>query len=435
MNVSQILKAPLQQTVVSAPATNKLQESGDFRKLLTGAQYDSESLSETGQNLNQPLLDLLQQLNDQEVLPDNLLDDVDNPSTFDQAELEELLNKLMQQIDKGEVATENLALLQTMEQLIQSMPSEGKMTGTAETSIPYSVSQLLQSPDHQARLESIVKSTEQMLAQLQKQSLTSQDYRQLSDLLKQWSNQDQSTQSNLTAMLKKDESSESVQVWDKLLKNFQNRQGINKHYGQVQQVTQHDLAKWIQNAIEQYEGTMKQEVSTTRVDLQASSPMVSSKVQQYVIHVQQTGDDQQVAQKQLLDQFQQAIQKSNFMKLPNGTNQLMLRLQPESLGDVTVRLTQVNGEMVVKMIVASQSAKDLLEGNLHQLRHMFSPNQVVIERQDTVTSSTESTWSQEQEQSNEDGQEQDTNSQNQESHENDERDSLNFKDLLMDAKV
>ncbi|UOQ47874.1 flagellar hook-length control protein FliK [Gracilibacillus caseinilyticus] len=431
MYITQNIMAQLNQTTIQQSATNTLQESGSFRKFLARVQPDAE------QDLKQPFLELLQQLVDQEVLPEEFLKDVKKQSTFDQGELKDILDKVMQQMEKGEVAPDNLVLLQTIDQLNQSVVSDGKLTRNPDTSmsLQFSGSQWFQGEDNQTRLENIIKSTERMLGQLQKQSLTSQDYKQLIDLLRQWSNQDQSTQNNLTAMLKKDESSATIQVWNKLLKNFQNRQVMNKHYGQAQQVTQQDIAKWIQNAIEQYGGTTKQEVTQTRVDMQASSQMVTSKVQQYVIHVQHTGDDQQLAQKQLLDQFNLAIQKSNFMKLPNGTNQLMLRLQPESLGDVTVRLTQVNGEMVVKMMVASQSAKDLLEGNLHQLRHMFSPNQVAIERQDTVTSSNESSWSQEQEQSDENGQEQEANSQDQQSQEGDEQDPLNFKDLLMDAKV
>lgn len=228
----------------------------------------------------------------------------------------------------------------------------------------------------------------------------------------------------------------SNEVWNKLLENFQNRLALEKNYGQSQKVTQQDIAKWISNALENQGGNINQEQSQSKTELQTlMNQQVNSKVQQFVIHTQQTNTDQQLAQKQLMEQFQQAIQKSNFMKMTNGASQLMLRLQPEHLGDVMVKLTQVNGEMIVKMIVASQGAKELLEGNLNQLRHMFSPQQVVIERQENLTQTGQEKLSDENNDSL------DENSQNQsdqhdgQQNDSEEQEQINFHDLLMDAKV
>nr|WP_281349716.1 flagellar hook-length control protein FliK [Ornithinibacillus caprae] len=68
--------------------------------------------------------------------------------------------------------------------------------------------------------------------------------------------------------------------------------------------------------------------------------------------------------------------------MPNGTNQLSITLRPDNLGEMMVKLTQVNGEMTVKILVSSQAAKEMLESNINQLKTMFSPHQVQIERQD-----------------------------------------------------
>src|SRR5699024_4075522 len=43
---------------------------------------------------------------------------------------------------------------------------------------------------------------------------------------------------------------------------------------------------------------------------------------------------------------------------------------------------EMNGEMTVKITVSSQATKKMLEANIHQLKNMFSPHQVVIEKQE-----------------------------------------------------
>ena len=44
--------------------------------------------------------------------------------------------------------------------------------------------------------------------------------------------------------------------------------------------------------------------------------------------------------------------------------------------------------MTVKITVMSQVAKEMVDKNLHQLRHLFSPHQVVVERQMEATNET-----------------------------------------------
>ena len=82
----------------------------------------------------------------------------------------------------------------------------------------------------------------------------------------------------------------------------------------------------------------------------------------------------------MIEQLQQMILSSRFGQI-NGTNHLTIQLKPNHLGDLTIRFMEQDGQMIVKMIVQSKGAKELLEANIHQLRHMFAPNQVIIERQ------------------------------------------------------
>src|SRR5699024_1456561 len=115
-----------------------------------------------------------------------------------------------------------------------------------------------------------------------------------------------------------------------------------------------------------------------------NQPLPMSETQQYMIHLQQNHRVEPVSE-QLLHKFESVIRNSQFLKPNANINQLSIMLQPEHLGNMTLRLMQAKGEMTVKIIVSSQMAKEMLESNIHQLKHLFSPHQVTIERDDTVS--------------------------------------------------
>lgn len=103
-------------------------------------------------------------------------------------------------------------------------------------------------------------------------------------------------------------------------------------------------------------------------------------LEQYTIFVNHTTNQPTINQSHMIEQLQQMILSSRFGQI-NGTNHLTIQLKPNHLGDLTIRFMEQDGQMIVKMIVQSKGAKELLEANIHQLRHMFAPNQVIIERQ------------------------------------------------------
>jgi len=47
-----------------------------------------------------------------------------------------------------------------------------------------------------------------------------------------------------------------------------------------------------------------------------------------------------------------------------------------------VRFTEINGEITVKILVSSQTARQMLEANIQELRNIFSPHQISIEEQE-----------------------------------------------------
>ncbi len=283
------------------------------------------------------------------------------------------------------------------------------------------------------KVKSLVEQTEKMVQQIQNQPINNRDYKQILQLLKQWSQMNNQSLHAAQNLLSEATNEKSNEIWSKLLANFQNRTSMQQHYGSTQKVTQQDVKRWIEAAMERIEPAIKQEQAQI-VRNDTANQQVQSKVQQYVIHLSQTNSDQQLVQKQLIDQFQQVMQKSNFMKLASGANQLMLKLQPEHLGDITVKLTQINGEMTVKMIASTHGAKELLEGNLKQLRHMFSPQQVIIEKQENFSQVNQEELTDDNLNSQEEDQQEQTHDQEQEET-NSEHQNLSFHDILMDAKV
>ncbi|WP_232217851.1 flagellar hook-length control protein FliK [Virgibacillus sp. SK37] len=167
-------------------------------------------------------------------------------------------------------------------------------------------------------------------------------------------------------------------IFEELVQNFVKRnQLVTKHqYNSAAEVTTNDVAKWMKRAIENHGLAEKTNVHTITP---TSMPM--SKVEQFIIHLNQAQNSQSNGQ-QLMEQFQRLIKSSKFMSTPNGTNQMNITLRPGNMGEMVVKLTQINGEMTVKILVSSQAAKEMLDSNMHQLRHMFSPQQVVVEKQE-----------------------------------------------------
>ncbi|WP_017753757.1 flagellar hook-length control protein FliK [Calidifontibacillus oryziterrae] len=104
-----------------------------------------------------------------------------------------------------------------------------------------------------------------------------------------------------------------------------------------------------------------------------------NRIQQYVLNVQQpTGSP--VSEEQILSQLKNIMKQSKFSTTPNGTNQLMIRLNPAHLGSLTIKLTESNGEMMARIIASTATAKEIIESNLNGLRHVFTSQNITVEK-------------------------------------------------------
>ncbi len=106
-----------------------------------------------------------------------------------------------------------------------------------------------------------------------------------------------------------------------------------------------------------------------------------NRIQQYVLNVGQASG-QALPEDQILEQLQNIMKQSKFSTSPNGTNQLMIKLNPAHLGTLTIKLMESNGEMIARIIASSKTAKEVIETNLNSLRHVFSTQNITVEKLD-----------------------------------------------------
>lgn len=287
------------------------------------------------------------------------------------------------------------------------------------------------------QLANIMSKFESLLSEINNQDDIRKVAPKILELLKQWTG----LENKLIHASEIQEGVESTslkvnQTWNEILLSYQNRSKLTsrQHYQSESEVTSKDVVKWMEHAL-QNQSRNDSTISVQHINIQTNVPM--PKLEQYVIYVNQNQNPGAV-ESQLIEQFQQVMKTSKFLSMPNGVNQLSIALRPDNLGEMMVRLTEINGEMTVKIVVTSQAAKEMLESNINQLRHMFSPQQVVIERQDlgagqtqdqTKDSDEQSLHSQDQNQSQSD----ETNQQGNNSNESDFEAHLD--ELLQNVKV
>lgn len=141
-------------------------------------------------------------------------------------------------------------------------------------------------------------------------------------------------------------------------------------------VSSSDITKWIKQALNRYAQDNTFETAEPKYQFQTAIPM--SKAEQFTVHMQLTNQGT-IENQELMQEFEQVLKTSKFNQV-NGTTELIMKLKPGNLGEVLVKMIEVDGEIIVRLSVTSQASKDLLESNLHQLKHMFSPSQVTIEK-------------------------------------------------------
>lgn len=69
-----------------------------------------------------------------------------------------------------------------------------------------------------------------------------------------------------------------------------------------------------------------------------------------------------------------ALQKAPFQSGADGSKVFTVRLYPEQLGELVVKLERQNGELVVKLFASNQEAKQLIQSQVQQLQQTLMPH-------------------------------------------------------------
>ncbi|PYZ93143.1 hypothetical protein CR194_08055 [Salipaludibacillus keqinensis] len=86
------------------------------------------------------------------------------------------------------------------------------------------------------------------------------------------------------------------------------------------------------------------------------------------------------SQEQFLRQFQNLLSRSSFQQLSKGVQQLNLKLHPASLGRMDITIQQVNGVMMATLMTTTKVARDLVDGQLSQLRNAFQGQNIQVDK-------------------------------------------------------
>jgi len=268
----------------------------------------------------------------------------------------------------------------------------------------------------------LLNELKQLLANNTPEQDLGQVARDLHKMFQLWSQLAQGQKQEIISNLEVDSEDEQA-LLRHLISLFDKRNSFAKQevYQMNASITQEDVEKWLQQSLHKY-GLVSHE--SYSANLSQAQPMQMNQIQQYTLHVTE-GNRIDAISRNLASDLSNIMNRSSFLKQA-GLEELTLSLRPHSLGDVTIRLAQINGEMTVRFLVTTEAARKLFEANLHQLKPMFAPNQVVVERDMTIAD--DDFFQEEQEQLEEEHKEEDNDQQarTEDRNEND----LSFEDLL-----
>lgn len=133
-----------------------------------------------------------------------------------------------------------------------------------------------------------------------------------------------------------------------------------------------------------------------------SAPATPTTTVQYrptlpVIHVTEKASFQAMRE-QFVQQFEQVVKTSKLTPFKNGQT-LVIRLNPEHLGSMTIKLMEVNGEMSARILTTNATTKELVEQSAQQLKQTLSLQTLEVKQFGADMSAPQSSWQERQQQS------------------------------------
>lgn len=80
-------------------------------------------------------------------------------------------------------------------------------------------------------------------------------------------------------------------------------------------------------------------------------------------------DTPEQSQQSFMKQFESILQSARFNQIAKNQSQMTIQLRPHNLGFMTIKVEQVDHEIIARIITSSTAAKELIEANLHHLKN------------------------------------------------------------------
>ncbi|OXS63253.1 flagellar hook-length control protein FliK [Bacillus sp. V-88] len=155
---------------------------------------------------------------------------------------------------------------------------------------------------------------------------------------------------------------------------------------------------------------------------------VLPKAETFSMNLPSTGRSLQY--EQFVKEFQNILGKSNMITQPN-MSKLLIKLYPEQLGSLRIELLQQNGVMTAKILASTSGAKEMLDSQIHGLKHAFSAQNLNVEKIEISQAFTE-TERQHKGQSGQGSHQHKQSDQPQTAH---EEETQSFKDYLVNTEI
>ncbi|MFJ7681011.1 flagellar hook-length control protein FliK [Peribacillus butanolivorans] len=176
---------------------------------------------------------------------------------------------------------------------------------------------------------------------------------------------------------------------EKWLPNQQQKTNTNLDFSLLLEKGQNKTLETVKSAFSQLTGSDKlgkDGTNSTGLTLKTADSsnyqgsgmsFLMTKLEQFVLTAAKGG--QTVSQEEFVKQFESILSKANFTGA-NGVNKLLIKLNPEHLGLLRIELIQKDGLMTAKILATSAQAKDMLEKQIHGLKHAFNGQNIQIEK-------------------------------------------------------
>ena len=204
-------------------------------------------------------------------------------------------------------------------------------------------------------------------------------------VLKEWLDiKQQTSEENFYKLVSDYLSVDEIELMEKVSDLYEKRNHFSSKqiYGDNAAVTRSDVAQWLTATLESQIQPHTDRIIPVINHEQMIAPKMSA-LEQQAIYTNRIEHVEGV-QTEIVQEVTKAIQQSKFIHRSNVMQELVIVLTPDHLGTIRISLSNIEGEMMVRMITNSGFTKELLESNVHQLKHAFSPHQVQIMRDDTL---------------------------------------------------